>query len=531
MRRLHHHFRGNKLRSILAAAILFLTAMTARAGFEDAYIQASVFHRPGYSSFETNGFGRWGYGYTGVPLEFSWGDTIVQPGGPEVTSGWAGFGLLLSHDVAGYTFKNGTGVWQSGGNGFSPASLRYNTSGVFYWHPDQPGDVALGIVWYHYILSGHVGSAPNDYVEFTGDVQFNTASAGMVPLHLHYKNSQPGSTFSGVDLYAEAPFTIKTVNGNFRAEFDIVENTNFTVVDPGEGSLSGVGNLGPAVKTGGPSPTPVPIVQQARPQNIATREQVLNGENVLIGGFIVTGTDPKKLLIRGIGASSGLPGALADPTLELRSSGNQILASNDNWKINDQTGQSQEADIQATTLQPGHDEEAAILVTLPAGSSAYTAILRGKNAGTGLGVVEIYDLASGGSSQLANISTRGFVGNGGNVLIGGIIIGPGSSQSTNILIRAIGPSLTQFGISAALVDPTLEVHDQNGATIKQNDNWKTDAQTGQSQEDAIAATGAPPSNDLESALVSSLAPGQYTAIVAGKNGGTGVGLVEVYNLQ
>ncbi|MFL6590938.1 MAG: hypothetical protein ACJ8M4_12290 [Chthoniobacterales bacterium] len=518
------------LRAGIGAGMLLLSATAGKAGFQDAYIQVSVFHKPGYQNFETNGYGRFGSGYTGVPFDFSWGDIITQPGGPEVTSGWAGFGTLLSHDVAGYSIKGGTGVWQSGGNGFAAANVHYNTSGVFYWYPDHPGDVANGIVWIRYILQGHVGPAATDYVEFTADVQFNTASAGMIPLHLHYKNSQPGATFSGVVLYAEAPFSIHTVNGNFRAEFDIVESTNFTVVDPGEASLSGVGNLGP-VTGSGPSPTPVPVVQPARAQNIATRETVLNGDNALIGGFIVTGTDPKKVLIRGIGPSTGLNGVLSDPTLELRNASNQLVASNDNWKINDQSGASQEAEVQATTIPPQNDHESAIIATLPGANSAYTAILRGKGGATGVGLVEVYDLSDAAGSQLANISTRGFVGVGQDVLIGGIIIGPNSSPATRLVVRAIGPSLTQLGISNALSDPTLELHDSNGAVIKRNDNWKIDDQSGQSQEAEISATSLQPSADLESALTATVSPGNYTAIVAGKNDGSGVGLVEVYNLQ
>ncbi|MDP9098778.1 MAG: hypothetical protein M3N48_07270 [Verrucomicrobiota bacterium] len=292
------------LRDGVAAALLLLFAAVGEAGYQDAYIQTSVFHHPGYASFETSGYGRFGSGYSGVPFDFSWGDTIVQPGGPEVTSAWAGFGTLLAPNLAGFRVKDGTGLSQSGGNGFSPASVRFNTSGIYYWYPDQPGQVAIGIVWMHYILKGHVGPAPTDYVEFTADAEFNTASAGMIPLHLHYKNSQPGSTFSGVDLYVEAPFSIHTVNGNFRAEFDIVASANFTVVDPGEGSLSGVGNLGPATGSG-PSPTPVPIVEQARAQNISTRQQVLSGENVLSADSSSPATNQSRWLSALSGAPAG----------------------------------------------------------------------------------------------------------------------------------------------------------------------------------------------------------------------------------
>jgi hypothetical protein len=513
--------------SWLVAALLLLLSRTALGGFESGNVHVSVFHHAGYGVV-TSGFGPFGTDY--VQRGFSWGNTFRQPNGPEVTSGWAGFQLLLNHDLAGYGIRDGTGVSQSGGNGHSPASVSYITSATFFWRPDQTGQVAQGIIASHYILAGHVGSAPTDFVEFTADVQFNAASFGTIPLHLHYKNSQPGSSFSGVNLYAEAPVTIRTVNGNATLECDINENTVFTVTDPGDGSLSGVGSIGPVtVPTG--SPTPPPLAQPARAQNIATRERVLDGENVLIGGFIVTGGEPKKVLIRGIGPSTGLNGALGNPRLELRDSANQLVSSNDDWKINDQTGQSQQAEIEATTIAPQNDQESAILVTLPAGSSAYTAILRGKSGGTGVGLVEVYDLSPDAGSQLANISTRGFVDVGQNVLIGGIIIGPASLQNTRIAIRAIGPSLTQVGISNALADPTLELHDSNGALIRTNDNWKTDDQTGQSQEAEIRATEVPPSNGLESAIVSTLSPGQYTAIVAGKGGGTGVGLVEVYNLQ
>jgi hypothetical protein len=258
--------------------------------------------------------------------------------------------------------------------------------------------------------------------------------------------------------------------------------------------------------------------------NISTRLAVQTGEQVLIGGFIITGNDPKQVLIRGIGPSlSGVGATLADPTLELHQ-GNTILATNDNWKIDDQTHQSQEAAIDATTIPPSNDSESAILITLAPG--AYTAILAGKNGGTGVGVVEVYDLGQGTSSNLANISTRGFVNTNDDVMIGGLIVG--NVGSANVLLRALGPSVP---VGGALSDPTLELHDSSGAVIATNDNWKTDDQSGQSQEAAIRATTLQPTNDLESTiLVNGLLPGNYTAIVRGKNNVTGVGLVEAYNL-
>jgi len=261
--------------------------------------------------------------------------------------------------------------------------------------------------------------------------------------------------------------------------------------------------------------------------NISTRTEVLQGDRVLIGGFIVTGSDPKKVIVRGMGPSLSVNGPLADPTLELHQ-GNATLAANDNWKINDQTGQSQEAEVRATTIPPSNDLESAIVATLSPGS--YTAILTGKNGGTGVGVVEVYDLAQSANSRLANISSRGFVDTDDNVMIGGFIAGGPNGGSARVLVRALGPSLTNSGVAGALSDPTLELHDGNGATIATNDNWKTRPDGG-SQQAEIEATTLPPANDLESALVRSLPPGNYTAIVRGTNNSTGVGLVEIYNLQ
>ena len=240
------------------------------------------------------------------------------------------------------------------------------------------------------------------------------------------------------------------------------------------------------------------------------------GENVLIGGFIVTGTQPKKVIVRAIGPSlSGLfAGVLADPILELRDSSGALIRANDNWR-NDQ-----EAEIIATTIPPSDDLESAIVATLPANGSAYTAIVRGVNDGTGIGVVEAYDLNQAADSELANISTRGLVQTGDNVLIGGIIVL--GQNPLRVIVRAIGPSLT---VSGALADPTLELRDSNGGLIDSNDNWRSDHET------EIMATTIPPSNDLESAIVRNLAPGNYTAIVRGTSDTTGVAVVEAYDLN
>jgi hypothetical protein len=265
--------------------------------------------------------------------------------------------------------------------------------------------------------------------------------------------------------------------------------------------------------------------------NISTRERVLTGSNVLIGGFIVTGSVPKNVIIRAIGASLaplGIEGFLADPVLELRDASGNLVASNDDWKIDDQTHQSQEAAVRAAITPPSDDKDSALLATLPPGQS-FTAIVHGKGDTTGLAVVETYDLNPTADSLLANISTRGFVGTGNDVMIGGFIVG-GANGSGKVGVRALGPSLEQSGITGALADPGLELHDSNGTTIAANDNWKTRLD-GTSQQAEVEATALPPSNDLESTIVLTLSPGAYTAIVTGNSGVTGVGLVEIYNLQ
>jgi uncharacterized repeat protein (TIGR03803 family) len=252
--------------------------------------------------------------------------------------------------------------------------------------------------------------------------------------------------------------------------------------------------------------------------NISTRMEVLTGNNVLIGGFIVTGSDQKKVLVRGLGPSLPVSGPLADPTLELHNR-TTTLAKNDDWKQNQRTA------IEATTIPPSKDAESAIVATLPGGNSAYTAILAGKGGMTGVGLVEVYDLAQTANSTLANISTRGFVDTGDNVMIGGLILGPDKSGPARVLVRGIGPSLSAAGISGALQDPTLELHNSNGAIVAQNDNWQD------TQKAEIIATTIPPTKDAESAIVRTLSAGNYTAILRGKSGTTGVALVELYNLQ
>lgn len=242
---------------------------------------------------------------------------------------------------------------------------------------------------------------------------------------------------------------------------------------------------------------------------------------MLIGGFIITGDTDKRVILRVIGPSlmnDGQPfeGRLGNPTLELFDAGNKSLAFNDDWMDSPDR-----SEIENSGVRPSDPREPAIARTLAPGR--YTAIVRGRDNTTGIAVVEAYDRDNGAGSKLANISTRGFVETGDNVMIGGFITGS-QNGGTGVLVRAIGPSLRAKGIAAALADPVLELKDQNGSTIRANDNWK------EGQREQIEATGAAPSEDAESALIATVNPGNYTAIVTGKNGTTGVGLVEIFDL-
>ena len=247
-----------------------------------------------------------------------------------------------------------------------------------------------------------------------------------------------------------------------------------------------------------------------------------------IGGFIITGNVPKQVLLRAIGPTlsrSGIDPALclADPVLELHGPGAFATITNNNWR------DTQEAAIQATGIPPTNDLESAILVTLNPGP--YTAIVRGNGGGTGIGLVEAYDLSENVDSKLANLSTRAFVGTQDNIVIAGFVLrdigADGASASNKIIVRGIGPSLAPnpFPASAVLADPTLELRDTNGTLILANNDW----QDNPVQAAEIAAAGLAPSNNLESAIAATLSPGLYTALLAGRDFGTGIGLVEIYD--
>jgi hypothetical protein len=254
--------------------------------------------------------------------------------------------------------------------------------------------------------------------------------------------------------------------------------------------------------------------------SVSTRALVGPGDNAGIGGFIIMGSEPKPVLLRAIGPSLtqfGVPNALGDPVLELHGPDGFVTILNNNWR------DTQEAEIQATGIPPTNDLESAIAVTLAPG--AYTAVLRGIGNTSGVALVEVYDLDQEASSTLANISTRAFVGAGDNILIAGVVVARG--ELDHLVFRGIGPSLTAFGVPGALANPTLELRDSNGALLIANNDWQDDP----AQAAELTAAGLAPTNNLESGIAATLPPGPYTALLAGLNNGTGVGLVEVYDLD
>jgi hypothetical protein len=366
-------------------------------------------------------------------------------------------------------------------------------------------------------------SALNDASEFQlFDGALDPAGTSYSSADAAYSGTKANGYYNKIRL--APPGRAGTALCDYQGLFTLTATTTLLFVIPDSGLFDNSGGVSVVV-------TAVPNPPASQLQNISTRLRVLTDPNALIGGIIIQGSQSKKVLFRALGPTLADPpfnlsGTLADPRMELhaRDTGGHdiILQTNDNWKINDQTSTSQQSAISATGYAPPKDLESAILATLAAGN--YTVIVRGKNDGVGVGIVEAYDVSSAANSKLVNISSRGFVDTGNNVMIGGIVVGPTDAAGSKILVRALGPTLGQFGISTFLADPTLELHNCDGTLIASNDDWQTDAQSNQ------IPTNLKPPNSKESALYRTLLPSNYTAIVRGKNNTTGVALVEVYYL-
>ena len=341
-----------------------------------------------------------------------------------------------------------------------------------------------------------------------------------------YRITAPSSNHSGTtfSLIGNLPLGL-----GFHPATGTISGT-FNPGDQNGGALLGNVQLG-THNSSGTATNPLSFFQgvPATAKNISTRLAVGTNDNVLIGGFIVTGNASKKVIVRAIGPELGappynIPNALADPTLELHDHTGAVIASNDNWM-----NASNKQEIINSGHAPSNDLESAILTTLAPGN--YTAIIRGKNGTTGNALVEVDDLGTASldvssNAQLGNISTRGLVQTGDNVMIGGFIV-QGDMPAT-VIVRAIGPELggPPFNVPNVLQDPTLELHDHTGAVIKSNDNWMNDPGAAQIQMNHLA-----PGDPREAATIVTLQPGNYTVIVRGKNNTTGIALVEGYVLQ
>jgi len=364
-------------------------------------------------------------------------------------------------------------------------------------------------------------TAANRFGQRSSFSQYGTGLKFIAPGELIFTTDRTGADSVSGDYAFVSGTSFASSCAAGVAALIVSQNPSFTAADVENQMQRSCTDLGPAgydTGFGYGMLNAYRAVKRSQPINVSTRLRVETGDNIGIGGFIITGNQSKQVLMRGIGPSLsqyGVANVLGDPIIELHDS-THAIATNDNWK------DTQRSAIQASGLAPQNDLESAILMTLLPGS--YTVFVQGTNQSSGVALVEVYDLSPTDGSKLTNISTRGRVQLGDNVMIGGFILGGDGGGSLTVLVRAIGPSLAQYGLQA-LADPTLELHDGNGALIAQNDDWRSD------QEQAIINSGFPPSDNHESAILATLAPGNYTAIVRGKNSTSGVALVEVFNLQ
>jgi len=389
-------------------------------------------------------------------------------------------------------------------------------------NPSAPGQAV--------IFTASVASAPPGSTTPSGMVTFQEGPTvlAQVPLSSSGIAQFTTSSLTGGDhiitalYYSDTIFasssgmTTQTVGGGPTPTPGITPTPSSTPI-PATPTPTQTPNLTPT-PTSTPSASPITSAQAI---NLSTRMRVQTGDNVGIGGFIISGIASKHVLIRAIGPSLtqfGVPNVLPDPVLELHGQGGFVTITDDNWRDDP----SQEAAIIATGIPPTNNLEAAIDATLAPG--VYTAIVRGNGNTMGVALVEVYDLSPAPLDKLANISTRSFVSTGDNIMIAGFMLG-GNSGNDRIVVRGIGPSLTAAGVVDPLADPTLELRDANGVLLVANNDWQDDPD----QAAQLTAAGLAPLNNLESGIAATLPPGLYTALLAGRNNGTGIGVVEVYD--
>ena len=451
-------------------------------------------------------------------------------GGPETGAGNiiafntdAGIGIESLPSVSGALGNaiRANSIFSNGGLGID---LFYqNTGGGVTPNDEGDGDVGGNNHQNFPVVTGAFGFGG----ELTVYASFNSVALQSYTIEL-FANDLAEQTGPAEGRYSLGSLTVQTdANGDacIAAKFPLpsgVINVTATATD-GAGNTS---EFSPAFDIVSAAPTDPPCTPSTvtppatgkQLLNISTRLRVRTGDQVLIGGFIITGNVPKRVIVRGLGPSlgdAGVAGSLSDPTLTLFS-GETEVATNDNWTQN-------RAEIEATTIPPSNELEAAIVETLQPGF--YTAVVAGSGGATGIGLVEVYDLTPDADTRLANISTRGIVETEEDVMIGGLIVGPEGNGTANVVVRAVGPSLEAAGVTGTLQDPTLELRNGSGDLVAENDNWKTTEQA------EIVATGLAPSDERESVISGALQAGAYTAVIRGKDGTTGVALVEAYNLQ
>jgi hypothetical protein len=362
---------------------------------------------------------------------------------------------------------------------------------------------------------GDTDSGPNNLQNFPVITVIDPPAAnGDITFHGEL-NSTPSSDFLLQFFFYKYPVKPRFL-GNLSVTTTAGGRARFDFVAPGLGSVKG-GTIASTATDSAGNTSELGFGGGVQLANISTRARIETGDNILIGGFVLhdNSQPPKKVLIRAIGPSLNLPNGLADPYLELYDGHGTLLAENDNWRSNQEQ-------VMGSGIPPSNDSESAIVAFLTDGS--YTAKVHGVNGGTGVGVIEIYDLDPfpiAGSRRLVTLSTRGLAGANDNLLIGGLIVRGDSAQ--RLIVRAIGPDLIAVGLPGALPDPTLELRDESGTLLAANDNWRD------TQEQEIQSTQLAPNDNRDSAIVTTLAPGFYTAVVRGKDA-TGLGLVEFYTL-
>jgi hypothetical protein len=431
---------------------------------------------------------------------FVYGGGIVNKGNLQIASSTIAYNSAANGSEG--TF--GGGIYSFGVTTTDSSIIALNTSPI---GPDVTGETELQSLGYNIIgndADGTVSSQPTD--------QIGTAAAPIDPLLQSLADNGGPTLTHGLQVGSPAidlgdPASLpRDQRGYYRDSLPDIGAFEFGAIPP-----PGLGN-------------------------ISTRALVQTGDKVVIGGFIVQGALTKSVMVRAIGpdlSQHGIPNVLPNPLLELYDRTGALIASNNDWATTILGGiitANQADEIQASGLAPGDGLDSAIIANLPPG--AYTAIVSGVNGMTGVGLTEVYDLSDDSGSVLANMSTRGFVQTGDDVLIGGLILQ--GTQPKKIMVRAIGPELSQSGLPDPLADPTLELHDATGALIASNDNWMTTVIGGvitSDQVQEITESGLAPTDLKESGIIATLPPAGYTAIVRGANNTTGFGLVEIYDLD